>query len=96
MREIRTLGSVGVGLPEEGSPSTRIGLPEEGSPSTRMTEIERGDQCWHFRWRSQSDQAPCPVCPTVSPHSAKLYTTHTVPDFPLAGKPVYHTVTNTR
>ncbi len=62
----------------------------------RLTEIERGEQCWHFRWRSQSDQAACPVCHTVSQHSAKLYTEHTVQDFPLTGKAVYHTVTNTR
>ena len=62
----------------------------------RLTEIERGEQCWHFRWRSQSDQAACPVCHTVSQHSAKLYTEHTVQDFPLAGKAVYHTVTSTR
>ena len=53
-------------------------------------------KCWHFRWRSRSDQAACPFCHTVSQHSAKLYTEHTVQDFPLAGKAVYHTVTNTR
>ena len=62
----------------------------------RLTEIERGEQGWHFRWRSQSDHAACPVCHTVSQHSAKLYTEHTVQDFPLAGKAVYHTVINTR
>ncbi len=61
-----------------------------------LVEIVRRDHAWHFQWQSQSDQAPCPVCHTVSRHSAKRYTDHTVQDFPLNGKSVYHTVTNTR
>ena len=61
-----------------------------------LTEIDRGEQRWHFQWRSHSEQATCPGCHTVSRHSAKLYTDHTVQDFPLDGKTVYHTVTNTR
>jgi len=36
-----------------------------------LVEIVRGDHAWHFPWRSQSDQASCPVCHTVSRHSAK-------------------------
>jgi len=61
-----------------------------------LTEIERGEKCWYFQWRSRSDQATCPVCHTVSRHSAKRYTDHKVQDFPLDGKTVYHRVTNTR
>ncbi len=61
-----------------------------------LTEVERSEKCWYFPWRSRSDQATCPIGHTVSRHSAKRYTDHTVQDFPLDGKTVYHRVTNTR
>ena len=61
--------------------------------SLGLTEIERGEKCWYFHWRSRSDHATCPTCHTVSRHSAKRYTDHTVQDFPLDGKTVYHRVT---
>jgi len=61
-----------------------------------LTEIERGQHRWHFRWRSHSGQTTCPVCHIVSRHSVKLYTDHTLQDFPLDGKTVYYTVTSTR
>ena len=61
-----------------------------------LTEVERSEKCWYFPWWSRSDQATCPIGHTVSRHSAKRYTDHTVQDFPLDGKTVYHRVTNTR
>jgi len=36
-----------------------------------LMEVERGEKCWYFHWRSRSNQATCPVCHTVSRRSAK-------------------------
>jgi len=61
-----------------------------------LMEVERGEKCGSFHWRSRSDQATCSVCHTVSRRSAKQSTDHTVQDFPWDGKAVYPRVINTR
>jgi len=36
-----------------------------------LMEVERGEKCGYFHWRSRSDQAACPFCHTVSRRTAK-------------------------
>lgn len=53
--------------------------------------MERIDNCeLVFHWVSQTEQAACPRCKSVSYHRVKIYATRRIQDLPTSGMTVYH------
>jgi len=62
-----------------------------------LRDIERIDhQAFTFHWRSNTEQAVCPKCRTVSHHRTKTYKTKRIQDLPLSGMTVYHAIKSNR
>ncbi len=59
-----------------------------------LHDIERidDDQVFIFHWRSNTEQAVCPTCRTISHHRAKTYKPRRIQDLPLSGMTVYHNI----